>query len=276
MKMSYHDIKKITKERVNSRFGDALLITLIPGILVTLVMVVIGGITEVLFTDTSFLIDQMIQSFLGIFSSYIIIYMMIEYCNGKDGFSFNGVFSDKKMLLNYVFLNLILGFFSLLAFLPLIEPILSLFEQIAVYSDPDALATFIVEEALLNEDLLSALWLSLGLLFLVSLIMVKFIFAEYLVIDQKLGIFESMKKSWKMTNGNYFRVLFFPFTFFFWMLLAIITCGVGLIYVIPLITAGQTFLYIVINQEHDGNDINNFTANEPKEEIDPLSYDYYN
>jgi uncharacterized membrane protein len=106
--------------------------------------------------------------------------------------------------------------------------------------------------------------------------MVKFIFAEYLVIDQNLGIFESMKKSWKMTNGNYFRVLFFPFTFFFWILLAIITCGVGLIYVLPLITAGQTFLYIVIKQEHDGNDINNFTVNEPKEEIDPLSYDYYN
>jgi uncharacterized membrane protein len=71
----------------------------------------------------------------------------------------------------------------------------------------------------------------------------KFMFAPYLVVDQKMGPIEAMKKSSAMTNGVKWDLLGFGFTTMCVNLLGCMALGLGLFVTIPATHIAQAEIY---------------------------------
>ena len=79
--------------------------------------------------------------------------------------------------------------------------------------------------------------IGLGTLLLVIpgiIALIGFIFAQYLIAEQKTGIFEAFKESWKMTAGNRFKIFWLMIVLIFFNLLGVIALVVGLIITVPM------------------------------------------
>ncbi len=103
-----------------------------------------------------------------------------------------------------------------------------------------------------------------------------------MIVDKNMSAIDAVKKSWEYTNGNFFRVLFFPLSFILWYLLIFVTCGLILIYIIPYTTLSYATFYNAILKENGDyivpvDDRPVVDSNDPfetKKNIDPLD-DYY-
>lgn len=274
LKHSYSDIKNFAKERVNNRFGDALLILLVPGIIVFVITIFTGIMTSFLGSTPQLISDNVIRRVLNIGATFASTFMIIRFARGRDGFTLDGLFDKPKQIIHFFGFNILSALIGLLAFLPLREFIFDMYPTFTSTTDPSAIAAVITENIIENQSLLSDIYLVAMLSVLTALIMVKFRFTSFLIVDGDNTIIEAMKKSWVLTNGNYFRIFFFPFAFIGWILLTIITCGIAGIYVIPLMETGRAYLYLSILKENDGGDtfvsIRNSTTSSSLEEIDPL------
>ena len=271
MKSSYKEIKTMAKERINSRFGDAILIIIIPSIIVSVFSIFTQSFTMLLEPGQKFIVDNVVRTITNMFASYVTLYLIIQFVRGKDGFSFEGVFSSSKMIINFVLLNILLSIISLIGFIPLIHPITDIVVAIPSLNYPNVIAEYLIDAIATNQELLVALQTSLLISFVISLFLVKFRFSSYLIVDRNVSIMESLKTSWSLTNGNYFRILFFFITFIGWYLLLLITCGLAIIYVLPLITTAYAYLYVIILEEKEG--IKRVSKEQPKE-TDPFSTYY--
>lgn len=274
VKHSYSEIKNMAKDRVNSRFGDALLIFIVPGILVFVITLFTGIVTSI-FGDTVQLIsDIIIRRVLNMVAMFASTFMIVNYARGRDGFTFDGLFDKPKKLGRFIGYSIFSSIIGLIALIPLSDFIIEMYPTFTSTNDPSAIAAVIRETILENPEILSDIKLALLLLLVFSLIMVKFIFTSYLIVDGNYTVVEAIRKSWVLTKGNYFRILFFPFTFFGWIMLVIITCGLALIYVGPLLETGRTYLYLSILKESDGDKIINgndeVDTTSSFDEFDPL------
>ncbi len=275
---TYRDIKTITKDRVNDRFGDALLMILIPGLIIATFGIFINTLTVFLDTPTATIINTILRSFFNLFATYATTVMIIKFAKGRDGFSLTGVFNHPSRLLRFVLYSILLSIFSLITLIPLYDYIKDFIHLYTATTDPEILSNYVVNYMENNPGITHDLYVFLGLNLVFSLIVIKFRFTTYLIIDKGTSIVESMKKSWELTNGNYFRILFFPFAFFFWFLLGIFTCFLGFIYVIPLMTVAHVYLYLIILEEKGEKDLQPDYTQEKNDyyntefDNDPLSY----
>lgn len=107
--------------------------------------------------------------------------------------------------------------------------------------------------ALLLQTLFIILWMLLliipGLIAAYSYSMTFFILAD----NTSMGALEAIKKSKKMMQGNKWKLLCLSFRFFGWMLLAILTLGIGFIWLIPYMNVSFATFY---------NDIKNTQSQE--------------
>jgi len=85
--------------------------------------------------------------------------------------------------------------------------------------------------------------LAIAAIFLIY-VQVRLMFATYLVIDGKAAIFESIKKSWSMTQGKVWFLVLFGIQAIIIALLGILALFVGLLVAIPIITFASGFLYV--------------------------------
>lgn len=278
IKTRYRDIKQDAKFRVNDRFGDALLIVLIPTLIVYAISMMTGALTAFLPIVTGVVVDRLISFALRIISSLVITTMIVRFARGRDGFSFDGIFNNKNKVLQFAIYSVIAGILSALPLLPLLDMFKELLPTFITTQDTPTLESVTRVYVENNPELINNMFQALGLAILVALIQVKFIFTAYLIVDKNMKAIEAFKESWRLTNGNYFRILFFPLIFFFWYLLIIVTCGLAAIYVIPLTAVAQVFLYIVIVEEKDyeyGEDNPRVTTVTPVAgfDFDPLDYE---
>jgi uncharacterized membrane protein len=250
---TYREIKEISKIRVNDRFGDALLIILIPALGVSIISLFTNYLTGFFDVSSQFISNYIIRRILTILATYVSIFMIVKFARGRNGFTTEGLFDDTKRIIHFIIYYIIAGIIWLLALIPLLDYIIEMYPLITSSTDPNTVAAYIREYMESNPSILGDFWLSILISFITSLIMVKFRFTPFIITDSKFTVFKAMKKSWTLTNGNYFRVLFFPFTFILWALFAIITCGLGLIYFLPLFQTGQAYLYLTILTEASGN-----------------------
>jgi membrane-anchored glycerophosphoryl diester phosphodiesterase (GDPDase) len=91
--------------------------------------------------------------------------------------------------------------------------------------------------------------LAIALIFLIY-IQVRLMFATYLVIDGKAAIFESIKKSWSMTQGKVWSLVLFGMMALIIALLGILALLVGLLIAIPVITFASGYLYVSFIDNH--------------------------
>ena len=72
---------------------------------------------------------------------------------------------------------------------------------------------------------------------------VRWIFYTYLIVDKNSGAIESLKQSWKMTEGNFWHLILFGLTYFALIILGFIALILGVFVVIPLLLMALTFIY---------------------------------
>lgn len=272
-KFTYKEMKKVTKTRVNDRFGDALLIILIPSVIVFILSLILQTITAFFPPLTTLILNQVFSYSFSFVAAFVSSFMLIRFARGRDGFSFEGLFEDSSKIKNFLIYMVATSLISFLALFPIYDFIFNVIPTMMSITDPIAINDYVITYINTHPNLSNNFLLAYSLLITFSLIMLKFTFTPFLIVDKGLSVIEAMKKSWKLTHGNYFRILFFPFTFFFWFLLGIITCGIGFIYVIPLIRTGYAYLYLHIlkeNRPDQGYNEDEVIA-PPVVEVDPLA-----
>jgi len=74
------------------------------------------------------------------------------------------------------------------------------------------------------------------LLFIVPGIIVMLGFSQFMWVmldDKELGIIDALKKSWELMNGHKMAYFVLNLSFLGWAILAVFTCGIGFIWLMP-------------------------------------------
>jgi|LGVF01.2.fsa_nt_gb hypothetical protein len=272
MRRTYAEIKSKAKSRLHERFGTALAVVYVPGLIVMAITMITSELTVFLPDIPELITDYIIGVLLGFGASYISLKLLIQYIRGKNEISFSELFKFEKDLLPFVFYRLILSGVFLISFLPLIPLIYEVFTNIIIMEDPVAIEQYFRSSEVILE-LMNGFIISFSLLFISLLLMVRFQFAPYVIIHKKADFIAGMKKSWEITSGSYFRILFFPLSFILWILLGITTCGLGFFYVSPYMIVANGYMYITLMQESD-NPVDYISSPAKPVREDPLA-EYY-
>ena len=280
MKKSYYDIKTEAKNRLHSRFGDALLITLVPTFIVLVLTFILGKFLVSLPVVSQFYISNGFSLLFSVFSGYIAIKLMLLYLRGKNGVSFEGFFDFDKNVIWYGIYTLLVNLIMLSPFIKLFPYYLELLNNPVLANDPVAL------EAYLNTtnfyaDSMSTIITMIIVYVVFAFLIVRLQFAAYLIIDKNATLIEGLKKSWKITKGNFFRILFFPLSFIGWFFLAMISCGLAIFYLAPYYAVAKANLFFSLMEENGDEEYGDFTFNnkpseteEIEKEQDPLDQYY--
>lgn len=87
--------------------------------------------------------------------------------------------------------------------------------------------------------------LAVAVIFLIY-VQIRLMFATYLVIDGKAAIFESIKKSWSMTQGKVWFLVLFAIQAVLVCLLGVLALLVGILVAIPVVTLAAGYLYVAL------------------------------
>ena len=79
--------------------------------------------------------------------------------------------------------------------------------------------------------------------------LVGFIFAQYLIAEEKTGIFESFKESWKMTRGNRWKIFWLMIVLVFFNIFGALALVIGLFITIPMSYLMYAHLYRTLNTD---------------------------
>lgn len=245
---SIRQIKHDSKEQVNSHFGDAFIIVFVPFFITTAINIVIGQITQYLPRTFELGFDFITQVTLSIIATYMSFKMLISHIRGENDLSFNNFFQFEKGIISFVQFRIIVSLIILAIFIPAAPSLQEMMNRIRIMVDPNAIENYLIHSGIFTR-VFNALKISYGLLLVFWLVTVPFQMTPYLIVDKNLKVFEAIKLSYKITKGNYFKVLLFPFTYFFWFLLCISL--IGIFYVLPLVFVGYGFLYLNLINTHE-------------------------
>lgn len=93
--------------------------------------------------------------------------------------------------------------------------------------------------------LVSAL-IGLGAILLIIpgiILSVGLVFAQYIAAEEKTGIFESLKESWKGTKGNRWKIFWFMIVVAFFNIFGVLALVIGLVVTIPMTSIMYARLY---------------------------------
>lgn len=98
-----------------------------------------------------------------------------------------------------------------------------------------------------------------GIIFMFGMYMTYFIIVE----NPEMSAVDAMKLSWKMMKGKKWKFFLLGLRFFGWYLLAILTLGIGLIWLMPYVMMAQTIFYQEAKKDYFGQ------TEEPQAETAP-------
>lgn len=265
MNKRYYQIKQIAKEKMRSRFGLALLITIIPPLLYGLLGSMAAFIFGIISKDLGNLVDTLITGY----GTFISISLILQFFRGKTQFTGEDFFFFDNRVLQYFLLSLVFFFLGFTAFIPFSNQL----ESIA-----DIPASIINNQGVLKDLITSITPLQAIASLIISLITIfistRLLFAPYIIIDQHKQVLDAIKKSWTYTRGKFWYVFFFPLSFILWYLLIIPTLFLILLYLIPYVAFSITALYIAFKEANGDAEIRE-TFEEEVVEVDILDDDLY-
>ncbi len=274
-KTSYYVIKKSAKAKMQGHFGETFLaLALIPFVL-SMGNSIIS--TSLIKYET---ITNIIQFLIAVLISYITIMLSLKLSKGKYRDLFSNLFGNSKGYLNVLIYRFIITLFTiipLLLYIDFFDKLTNYFANLPLdyVFDSNELGNVMIGFLPSNTLII----ISIVSLFLGFIINIKLFFTPYLIVDKDIKAIDALKLSWKYTNGNFFRVLFFPLSFILWYLLIFVTFGLILIYVIPYTKLSYAVFYNHILKENGDfikddaeKSVVNDSSNSKKNEIeyDPL------
>jgi len=265
MNKRYYQIKQIAKEKMRSRFGLALLITIVPPIIYGLLGSMAGFILGIISTDLGDIADTLVTGY----GTFISISLILQFFRGKTDFTGEDFFFFDDRVLQYFLLSLVFFFLGFTAFIPF-------YNQLA--SIADIPASIINNGGVLNDLVRSVTPLQAIASLLIGLLTIfistRLLFAPYIIIDQHKQVLDAIKISWNYTRGKFWYVFFFPLSFILWYLLIIPTLFLILLYLIPYVAFSITALYMSFKEANGDEEIHT-DIEEEVVEVDILDDDLY-
>lgn len=248
MRRSYKEIKILAKRKIEGHFGDAVMITFIPTILVFAIFLFFTMTTDVLPFGTAIVANQIFMMVIGTFATYMTTRLLLKFVKGMNRITFDHLFDYEKGVFQVILYLIIIELLSFACFIPIIPYFIDFYRNITIIADAVAVQNYIQSTNFLIK-FNQAMKLTYLFMFFYILIMIKFKYTIYLMIERKLRLFEALQTSWKLTNGNFFRILFFPISFLILGIFTIITFFLGGIYVIPYFKVSEIYMYYSILEE---------------------------
>lgn len=92
-----------------------------------------------------------------------------------------------------------------------------------------------------------------GVLFGSAILLAGFMPMLYLIIDNPgMGIGKLYAAAWRLMKGNKLKLVLLQLSFFGWILLSMVTCGIGMLFVIPYMYVAEcTFYNHLIDEERE-------------------------
>ena len=237
-------IRAFTRSQLSGNYWNAIVATMIPGIIFAIVNWILG-----LVIGTSPVTSFAVSLAIAILSGFMVTTMSLNIAKGSRDAGFGDSLSPGDKLGKYA---LYIVFMQVIGFIVQL-PINFLFFGEWIMSESE------IEGVAGNLDpteALSILWGFIGVSLIVAiilfLILIRLSLVTYIVVDQDVTIMEAVNLSFRYTKGNVWRMIGMRFFFIGWYLVGVITCGLGLFYVIPYAEISFTNLYIQIRNEVDG------------------------
>jgi len=251
MKASYSNIKKNAKSAMTGHLGEVVLAAL----LLPIAFSMISSLFSTFFGFIHWSIPNIIALVANALSTYISLRMIIKISRYRHNKIFDNFFGNKRGMINAIL-------FALLSLL-YIAGYLVFFWDYFVYvwelmkiipSDYYSADAETIEDFLINYDLKAPTVFSMTAAFIYSIISifigVRLSFTPYIIADSNYSLVVSLKRSWELTKGNWWRIFFFPLSFVLWIFAIIFTLGLAMIYVGPYMAISYGSFYNSLLEEH--------------------------
>ena len=244
MRTSYSEIKGKAKSAMNGHIGEVILV----GLILPIAFSMIGSFLSEIFGLVHWSIPTFLSLFTNAVATYITLRMVLKIVRYNPDKIFVKFFGTSKGILNSLGFALITVLISagyiviFWDYFALLWDLMRIMPTDYFVSNPEAFENWANDQVIKDPTVL--LFIISGIYSLIVIIIsVRFSFTTYIIADSDLGFIEAMKKSWKISKGNWWRIVFFPISFILWLLLCIVTIGIALIYVIPYMTIAHGAFY---------------------------------
>ena len=244
MKLSYSKIKNNAKKAMKGHIGEVILVALILPIAFSM----IGSFFAEFFGFIHWSLPTFITSLVGAVATYITLRMVIKIVRFKSDEIFKNFFGTKNGILNSIAFSIfsivfVSGYVIIFwDYFILAWDFIQIMPSDYFASDPDALEAWFNNQVI-NKPSIGAIVVSIIYSIIIIIISIWISFTKYVIADSDLNMIDAMKRSWKITSGNWWRILIFPFSFILWSFAVIFTLGIAVIYVGPYITISYGALY---------------------------------
>lgn len=229
--------KLSAKSALSGRWGTLIMAQII----VSVINLVVGNLTTMLFPGTSGMALALSQVFSFLVTLVMCIftaglyYMYLNVARERE-YSYRNLFfffknqPDKVIVASFV-MALIAWITALPAsyYIYVTDPGTTLEQQMAV------LQTYLM--------------ISLGGIILNMLLTVPLTLTYYILADENVGGFEALKRSMQLMRGNIGKYILLQLSFFPWYILSLFTMGIGMIFLMPYIQMTDIMFYRDIRGE---------------------------
>lgn len=184
---------------------------------------------------------------IGLIFSLGMIRLLLQIVEGEEP-KFNSFTKIIPLIPRYIGASIIK---ALPAILPVIVGVIALFLTRGFFqsfqslntADANAIAEWLrnsnVPKLVAYQILIALFVASLPLIYL----SVRWMFYVYLIVDKKVGVIESLRRSWELTRGNFWHLVLYFITVIILIILGLFAFLIGVLVVIPLVALATVLIY---------------------------------
>lgn len=250
MKATYSIIKKDAKNAMKGHFGEVFLAAL----LLPIAFSMISNFFSTFFGFIHWSIPNIFAVFTNALSTYITLRMIIKISRHKHDKIFINFFGSKKGIISAILFALLSVVYASGYLVFFWDYFVFGWDFINIIPDnysmvnPELIENFILDYGLKAPTLFSLVG-SFIYTIMIIIISVRLSFTIYIIADSDFSLIDSVKRSWELTKGNWWRVFFFPLSFILWMFAILFSFGLAIIYVGPYMSISYGSFYNSLLQE---------------------------
>lgn len=244
------DIKEQAKTRLSGEWGSGILYAVGPGLVGAILLFIVQQFITMESTGGA-ATYQIISTVVNTVTGFMTINLIVQFVRFDPEIEFFAAIGPAKKLGKFFLYQIIFGIITIViaaVFLfALFGSLISNFEVLMdIYSSTSPELT---PEQVDTITTLVPMIIGFAFLLWISMlfITVRFMFVPYIIVHEDLGVLEAFGQSWEITKGKFFKIIGFELSFIGWYLLGAITCGLGMLYVIPYHAVATGTLYFQIS-----------------------------